>query len=440
MSERAAAKRIRIRIKANDALGLAKSFKSYLSKGSIFLKSASVLPQGTPVVVELLYAGGDRALYGEGQVGWSRQDSTTSGMNIELEWDPPSRALVERILAIPLLSTAPPKMPSAPPGVRSSPSSQPPPRPVTGAQRPSPPPPQAARPSPPPPPPPAARPSPPPPRPPPAAMPRPPSSTALPPRAPIPVVPRGPSAALAPAPMASRPFDAPVIGTTTIPSPPSFTQDVPKPAPPEIVGDEELRVEGTQAGSQIAFDDFPPLSTAEHEAPTGRSSAPPTMLRSEPPRTDELLEASDLVADAVSESRDASRGEAATQEAVRPISIPVEFEAPVFTSLPPVALPGSARVVPPQPPPPPAAPEPPPPPPAAASALPPAEPPRSSEDPLERAFLERGSRPSFDGQDSGRPAPATEDRRSSDGFQGELTPLPPKGVWGWIRRAFGSKS
>lgn len=135
-------KRIRIRMKANDAMGLARAFKSYLSRRGIFIKSGSMIPQGTKVVVELLYANGERALYGEGQVAWARQDGPTgSGLNIELDWDAASQTLVDQIIAMPLLSKPPEKAaPAAPPppsGRRASTASRGIPPPVSPPRSPS---------------------------------------------------------------------------------------------------------------------------------------------------------------------------------------------------------------------------------------------------------------------------------------------------------------
>lgn len=117
MVEASPAKRIRIRTKATDSLSLARSFKSHLTRQSIFIKSAKALQSGTAVIVELLYANGERAIYGEGKVSWARSEGADkpAGLAIDLEWDPPSKALVEQILSAP--SMAPP------PSLLRSPSS-----------------------------------------------------------------------------------------------------------------------------------------------------------------------------------------------------------------------------------------------------------------------------------------------------------------------------
>ncbi len=110
MVEATQPKRIRIRTKASDTLSLARGFKSHLTRQSIFIKSAKVLQAGTSVTVELLYATGERAIYGEGRVSWARSEGVDkpAGLAIELEWDPPSRALVEQILTSPSLAPPPP--------------------------------------------------------------------------------------------------------------------------------------------------------------------------------------------------------------------------------------------------------------------------------------------------------------------------------------------
>lgn len=110
MVEATQPKRIRIRTKASDTLSLARAFKSHLTRQSIFIKSAKVLQAGTSVTVELLYATGERAIYGEGRVSWARSEGVDkpAGLAIELEWDPPSRALVEQILTSPSLAPPPP--------------------------------------------------------------------------------------------------------------------------------------------------------------------------------------------------------------------------------------------------------------------------------------------------------------------------------------------
>lgn len=109
MSDEASVKRIRIKTKAHDRLGLAHAFKSHLSPRGVFIKTKSMLPQGTKVVVELLYSSGERALYGQGVVAWSRTDGPggSAGLNIELEWDAPSRALVDQVVAMPSLARPP---------------------------------------------------------------------------------------------------------------------------------------------------------------------------------------------------------------------------------------------------------------------------------------------------------------------------------------------
>lgn len=110
MVEATQPKRIRIRTKASDTLSLARTFKSHLTRQSIFIKSAKVLQAGTSVTVELLYTSGERAIYGEGKVSWARSEGADkpAGLAIELEWDPPSRALVEQILTSPSLAPPPP--------------------------------------------------------------------------------------------------------------------------------------------------------------------------------------------------------------------------------------------------------------------------------------------------------------------------------------------
>ncbi|MCC7381356.1 MAG: hypothetical protein IT384_05975 [Deltaproteobacteria bacterium] len=109
MSDEASVKRIRIKTKAHDRLGLAHAFKSHLSPRGVFIKTKSMLPQGTKVVLELLYSSGERALYGQGVVAWSRTDGPggSAGLNIELEWDAPSRALVDQVVAMPSLARPP---------------------------------------------------------------------------------------------------------------------------------------------------------------------------------------------------------------------------------------------------------------------------------------------------------------------------------------------
>ncbi len=94
-------KRLRVRLKASDPAGIARTFKQNLGAGGVFIKTSKPLPVGTGVLVELQYADGRPALGGRGEVAWVREASGTvpPGVAIDLRWDDGCRALLEQVLA-----------------------------------------------------------------------------------------------------------------------------------------------------------------------------------------------------------------------------------------------------------------------------------------------------------------------------------------------------
>jgi hypothetical protein len=91
-------KRLRVRLKASDPDSLAETFGANVSATGVFLKSKQLLPIGTPVLFELLYQNGERALGGRGSVESIRSEAEVSGMNLALEWAEDSTTLAKWVV------------------------------------------------------------------------------------------------------------------------------------------------------------------------------------------------------------------------------------------------------------------------------------------------------------------------------------------------------
>ena len=86
-------KRLRVRLKATDADGLARDFGALLRTDGLFLPCQQTLPPSTPVRLQLQYAGGSLALEGRGHV-LRVEVRPMPGLDIEVEWTGASEALV----------------------------------------------------------------------------------------------------------------------------------------------------------------------------------------------------------------------------------------------------------------------------------------------------------------------------------------------------------
>ncbi len=87
-------KRLRVRLKAPDPEGLARDFGALLRHDGLFLPCRERLAPKTPIRVQLLYSDGALAVEGRGRVvGY--QHEPTPGLDLNLTWSEPSKALVQ---------------------------------------------------------------------------------------------------------------------------------------------------------------------------------------------------------------------------------------------------------------------------------------------------------------------------------------------------------
>lgn len=91
-------KRLRVRLRAADRNGLAKTFGSNISASGLYLRSPQLLSVGTPVLLELLYQSGEIALRGRGTVQELSSPSEESGMQLALDWDEETSALARWVV------------------------------------------------------------------------------------------------------------------------------------------------------------------------------------------------------------------------------------------------------------------------------------------------------------------------------------------------------
>lgn len=90
-------KRLKVRLKAADPVGLARDLGAALTESGLFLASPRALNPGTAVQVRLHYADGTLAMFGEGEV-LSVQISP-AGLHLAMQWDPSCRPVLYWVIA-----------------------------------------------------------------------------------------------------------------------------------------------------------------------------------------------------------------------------------------------------------------------------------------------------------------------------------------------------